>query len=501
MPDAGQTGAGGPRVGVYLCQCGGNISDVVNCQAAAAALGKLPNVAVARSHQFMCSDPGQSLIQDDIRENGVNRVVIGACSPFLHEMTFRRALQRAGLNPYLYTHVGLREQDSWVHHNDPQAATEKAIRLMAAGVAKARQLEPLEPIRLEAQRHALVIGGGIAGLRAAWDLARRGLKVSLVEKSPFLGGRVAGWHRVFPTEEKAQDLLRTLIVGVLQEPNIRLFTRAEVVAVKGYVGDFQVQVRQHARALEGNGTAVEAALAACPADVPDESNYGLTRRRPIFAADGRFPPVPAIDWEHCAGLTGPDGAVLHDQLVTHDLRVGAIVMATGFQPYEPRRGEFGYGEFSEVITLPQLERMLAPDGPTGGRLEWGSRPIRSVAFIHCVGSRQIDGVHEPQADGQVNDYCSRVCCTATLHAANTIRETFPQVHVYDFYQDIRTYGRGHEDYYRRAAENRVLFLRYAGEEPPTVTRAPEGGLLVTVKDRLTSGEEIEVAADPAAALS
>jgi heterodisulfide reductase subunit A len=500
MPDAPQTNplAEAPRVGVYVCHCGGNISDVVNCQAVTQALGQLPNVVVSRSHMFMCSDPGQDLIGDDIRQKGVNRVVIGACSPFLHEATFRHAVARAGLNPYLYSHVGLREQNSWVHHDDPAEATEKAVRLMAAGVAKARHLEPLEPIRLEAQKHALVIGGGIAGLRAAWDLARRGLKVALVEKSPFLGGRVAQWPRVFPTDEETHTLLQKLIANVLHEPNITLYTRAEVVAVKGYVGDFQVQVRQHLRGLEGDSTAVEAALAACPVEVPDERNYGLTKRKPIFAADGQYPGTAAIDWDHCAacaGFSGPDGLPLRDVPTLHDLRVGAIVVATGFQPYEPRRGEFGYGEWPEVITLPQLERMLAPDGPTGGRLEWGTRPIRSIACIHCVGSRQIEGVHEPQADGQVNDYCSRVCCTATLQAANAIRESFPQVNVYDFYQDIRTYGRGHEDYYRRAAGNRVLFLRYAGEEPPTVTRAPAGGLLVTAKDRLTAGEEIEVAAD------
>ncbi|HEY53783.1 MAG TPA: CoB--CoM heterodisulfide reductase iron-sulfur subunit A family protein, partial [Caldilineae bacterium] len=190
-----------PRIGVYVCNCGGNIGDVVRCEQVARALSKLPNVVTAHSEMFMCSDPGQKLITDDIKEKGVNRVVIGACSMFLHEQTFRRTVERAGLNPYLYYHIGLREQDSWVHHDCPMEATEKALRLMAAGVAKARKMQPLEPVRLQAEKHALIIGGGVAGLRAALDIARQGLKAILVEKSPFLGGRMAQLEHVFPTDE------------------------------------------------------------------------------------------------------------------------------------------------------------------------------------------------------------------------------------------------------------------------------------------------------------
>jgi len=493
------------RVGVYVCNCGGNIGDVVQCKLAAEALSKLDDVVASREHMFMCSDLGQNMIQEDIREKGVNRVVIGACSPFLHEMTFRNTLARAGLNPYLYYHVGLREQDSWAHHDRPIDATEKAIRLMATGVAKARLLEPLEPIRLEAHKHALVIGGGLAGLRAAWDMARRGIQVTLVEKSPFVGGRMARLHHLFPNEDEAPALLSDLIDKVVTEPNVTIHTLAEVVQVKGYVGDFQVQIRQHGRGFPAGYQSVEAALAACPVETPDEFNYGLTSRKAIFQPrNGAYPRVPAIDWEHCTlcgacqQVPGGEGIDLQDQPVTHDLRVGAIVVATGFRPYTPRQGEFGYGEYPEVITLPQLERILAPDGPTDGRLEWQGRPVGSVAIIHCVGSRQIEGVHEPQEDGQVNDYCSRVCCTASLHAANEIRERFPQVNVFDFYQDIRTYGRGHEDYYTRASENRVVFLRYLGEEPPEVVRAPEtepAPLLVKVMDRLTDGAELEASVD------
>jgi heterodisulfide reductase subunit A2 len=494
-----------PRIGVYVCNCGGNIGDVVHCQQVAEALSRLPNVVVSRSHMFMCSDPGQNLIVDDIKERGVNRVVVGACSPFLHEMTFRTTLQRAGLNPYLYNHVGLREQASWVHHHCPSEATDKASRLMAAGVAKARYLKPLAPIHLEAQRHVLVIGGGVAGLRAAWDSARRGLKVTLVEKSPFIGGRVARLERVFPHNGIARDDLHRLIENVRTHPLITLLTGAEVVGVKGYVGDFHVQIRQLSRGIAGDFHSVAAAVAACPVAVPDEFNYGLTMRKAIREPfPGAYPHTPAIDWANCTVCGDCLKVNGHGQITVEseprhlDVNVGAVIVATGFRPYEPHEGELGYKTFPEVITLPQLERLLDKEGPTGGKLVWDGRPVRQVALIHCVGSRQVEGIHQPQPDGQVNDYCSRVCCTATLQAATEIRRRFPEVHIFDVYQDIRTYGRGHEDYYRLASQQQVMFLRYLAEEPPEVVKAPAGDpfpLLVKVKDYLTRGEEMELPVD------
>ncbi len=494
-----------PRIGVYICHCGGNISDTVRCGEAACALKELKGVVVSRDYQFMCSDPGQKLVMDDIRENGVNRVVIGACSPFLHEQTFRRAVERAGLNPYLYYHIGLREQDSWAHHGDPDGATDKAVRMMSAGVARARLMRPLKPVELDAQKHALVIGGGVAGLRSALSIARQGLTVTLVEKSPFLGGNMARWDQVFPTEEDARTLLEGLIEDVLAEPGITIHTGAEVISASGYVGNFDVRVRQQPRGVHADTPGTDNAIAACSVEVSDELNFGLSKRKAIYRPRaGSFPPGAVIDFENCT-LCGeclkavPKGAISLDaKPVEFDLKVGAIVMATGFRPYEPSPGELGYGTVPQVITLPQLERLLAKDGPTGGELTWAGRPVRRVAMLHCVGSRQVEGIHEPQADGRVNEYCSRVCCTATLGAANRIRERFPHVQVYDIYRDIRTYGRGHEDYYTRASKNRVTFLRYVEDGGPTVVRAPAGEehpVLVRVKDHLTWGEEIELAVD------
>ena len=487
------------RVGVYTCHCGGNISDVVNCPKVSKILGELPNVVVSRTDMSMCSDAGQSLIEKDIKENGVNRVVIGACAPSLHEQTFRGTVARAGLNPYYYYHVGIREQDSWVHHDEPENASEKAFRLIAAGIAKSRLLKPLQSIRLDAEQHALVIGGGVAGLRSALDTARRGLQVTLVEKSPFLGGRMAQLEHLFPTGEVARDTLHDLIQKVVTHPNITIFTQTEVTAVKGYVGDFQVKLLQQSRGLSDD--IAEAAMTACTTEVPDEFNYGLTRRKAIYRAyPGCYPPSPAVDWEHYndepLNINGKN-IILENSPKTFDIAGGAIIVATGFHPYEPRQGEYGYGDLPEVITLPQFIRQLALNGNSND-LKWNGRPVRDIALVHCVGSRQIEGVHEPQPDGQVNNYCSRVCCTATLQVENEIKERFPHINIYDVYEDIRTYGRGHEEYYNDACENMVTFFRFHDDEIPEVVAAPEGEthpVLVRFTDHLTMGLEIEIAAD------
>jgi heterodisulfide reductase subunit A len=272
-----------------------------------------------------------------------------------------------------------------------------------------------------------------------------------------------------------------------------------VTGVSGYVGNFNVQVTQHSRGLSDENA--EALLAACSQETPDEFNYGLTNRKIIYRPyPGCHPATPAVDWEHYDGKPiQVDGkpVVLKDEMQTHALIAGAIVLATGFDPYEPRKGEYGFGEIPEVVTLPQLIRLLSRV-PEGEPLTWNGHPVRDMALIHCVGSREIDGVHEPHADGQVNNYCSRVCCTASLHTAVELRQRFPKINLYELYQDIRTYGRGHEDIYRHAQASMVRFLRYHGDECPQVVTAPTGDthpVLVRVKDYLTFGEEMEIPVD------
>ncbi len=496
-----------PRIGVYICHCGGNISDIVDVEKVVKAASKLPNVVVARRDMFMCSDPGQNIIIEDIAKENLNRIVVASCSPSLHELTFRKTVIRAGLNPYLYEHANIREQVSWCSKSEPLEATNKAIRLVAAATAKAGLLNSLDPIRVDAKPHVAVIGGGVSGLRCALDLSRHGFAVSLIERSPFLGGRMAQLARVYPTGSEAAGLLSSLMDEVQEDANISVHTLAEVTAASGYIGNFELKVRRHPRGVTEklDPDQVRAAIDACPETAKSEFDFGLADRKAIYMPyQGCYPSLPAIDWEtctkcgKCTEVPGGKAIKLDAQPEEIDLLVGAIVLATGFDPYEPRQGEYGYGEHPEVITLPQLVRMLDKEGPTGGKIKLNGRPIRNMCMIHCVGSRQVEGIHEPGSDGRVNDYCSRVCCTATLQVADEVRERFPEINIFDFYQDIRTYGRGHEDYYEDASERGVLFLRYKAEEPPVVSKAASGDaspLTVTVKDTLTWGEDVEVPAD------
>jgi len=473
MSEQGQSQNGGDsmsrgnqrRIGVYVCHCGGNISDVVDVAQVAEEIKKIPEVAVARTNMFMCSDPGQETILEDLKAEQLDGVVVASCSPKLHELTFRNTLKRGEHNPFLYEHANIREQVSWAHHDDPADATKKAVRLIAAAVAKAARLQPLEPIRIEAFPHAVVVGAGIAGLTAAKRLSRQGIGVTIVEKSSFLGGQTAQLDRVYPTGEKAQDLLTQLVEDVVDDPNITIYTDAEVVSSKGAIGDFQVQIRRRS------------------------------------GKQGRWQGIGEVDkktafrpFQGCVIRGLPQSGADEDI----QIKAGVVIIATGFRHYEPRSGEYAYGESPRVITLPDLIKMLSDEGPTGGRLEIQGRPVRDVALIHCVGSRQVDGIHEPQPDGRVNSYCSRVCCTATLQAANEIKDRFPGVEVYELYQDIRAYGRGHEDYYEQASQKGVLFFRYTSDAPPVVEKAgPTSSrpLKVRVRDTLTFGEDLEIPVD------
>ena len=496
-----------PRIGVYVCHCGENISDVVDVEKVVQAATELPGVVVANREMFMCSDAGQQHIAEDIREKKLDRVVVAACSPSLHELTFRRTLSRAGLNPYLYEHANIREQVSWCSKSDPKGATDKAIRLVGAAVAKVRLLRPLEPIRVDAQQHVVVVGGGVSGLRAAMDLARCNLKVTLIEHSPFLGGRMAQLGRVYPTGDDARQLLERLVQEVAENPRVTVHTRAEVIAASGYVGNFQLRVRLHPRGVSENlrPDQVQAAIKVCPESVESDFDHGLVCRKAIYWAYPEcHPTTAAIDWRictrcgRCVEAVGGNGITLDAEPEEIALDTGAIVVATGFDLYQPRWAEYGYGALPGVITLPQLIRLLDKTGPTEGMLQWNGRPVQNVCLIHCVGSRQVEGIHEPGPDGRLNEYCSRVCCTATLQAALEIRERFPEMNVFDFYQDIRTYGRGHEQIYEDACSRGVTFFRYRAEEPPVVSGAEEGAsapLRVRVRDTLTFGEELDVSAD------
>ncbi|RLC00881.1 MAG: CoB--CoM heterodisulfide reductase iron-sulfur subunit A family protein [Deltaproteobacteria bacterium] len=419
------------KVGVYICYCGGNISDHVDVEEVRNRAEKMPNVAVARTNMFMCSDPGQELIIDDLKSGKVDRVVVASCAPSLHEATFRDAIKRAGSNPYIYDHANIREQVSWVHDGDP--ATDKATILIASAAAKAKLLKPLEVVRVEAKKHTTIIGGGIAGLKTALDIAEKGIEVTLLEKLPVLGGQLNNLDKLAPFREKASDILKEVLDQVVNHKLITIHTDCEIEDVKGYVGNFSLNISKTS----------------------------------------------------------------DNKKATFNLNTGAIVMATGSVSYTPFMGEFGFGQHKQVITLQDLILILKENKSTGSVLEVNGNRIKNMVMIHCVGSRQIPGIHQPKENGQLNEYCSRTCCAAMLNASNQIREKFPQTSIYEMYRDIRTYGRGQEELYDKASANKVVFMRYEADALPEVSKIdnPDYPLQVKIKDSLTFDEEMDVPAD------
>jgi len=453
------------KVGVYLCYCGGNISDHVDVEKVAEKVRKIPGIVTVKTNTFMCSDPGQDLIIEDLKKGTVDRVVVASCAPDLHETTFRSAITRAGANPYIYEHANIREQVSWIHHGDK--ATAKATKLVAGATAKAKQLQPLEPIRVEAKRHAVVIGGGIAGLRAAKDLAIQGIGVTLLEKSPFLGGRAAELDRIAPTGEEVSGLISELASEVLNDPVIKVHTCAHATNSEGYVGNFKLNFKTQ------------------PPD-PGEFDDKIKRMGVSGKSLGEFIPFVGV----CPSTIPEKG-------VEHTVESGVIVLATGFRTYTPRNGEYGFGNFEEVITLQELIQVMAENGESRELIVNGKK-IKNIAMIHCVGSRQIPGIHDAGEDQKLNEYCSRTCCAAMLQAANMIRETHPGTRIFEFYRDIRTYGLGQEELYERASKNKVIFFRFEADEAPAISQnsgSDSHPLMVKVKDTLTFGEEIEAPVD------
>ena len=477
------------RIGVYICHCGTNIAGTVNVAALRDYAATLPHVVVARDYKYMCSDPGQELIKTDIAENGLNRVVVAACSPHLHEHTFRSACEEGGLNPYLCHMVNIREHDSWVHTGP--AATEKAKDLLRAAVQRVAWNEPLERRRIPIRQSVLVVGGGIAGIHAALTLANAGKKVYLVEREPSIGGHMAMFDKTFPTLDCAACILTPKMTAVKSNPNITLWTYSEVVSVEGYVGDFRVQVRRKPRyVIEDLCVGCLECVEACVYKQPkfaDEFNLGLSKRKPIYLPFPQaVPQVVLIDPETCIEFKsgkckktcieacGERNAIDFNQKETLEtIEVGAIILATGFQPFDASRiPYYGYGTYPNVYTALEVERLINASGPTGGELVLrdGRKP-RSVGIIHCVGSR----------DEHTNRWCSRVCCMYSLKLAHLVKER-SGAEVYNFYIDMRTPGKAFEEFYNRVAEEGVHFIR--GKVADVYPANGDGQLTLRVEDTL-----------------
>ena len=455
-----------PRIGVYVCHCGLNIAGSVDCVEVAKFAATLPHVVLAQDNRYTCSDQGQAGIQKDIKEKKLNRVVVASCSPRLHEPTFRKTCEDAGLNKYLFEMANIREHCSWVHLYDRKAGTEKAKDLVKMAVAKATLLQPAEEIEVPITRKVLVIGGGVAGIQAALDLADTGYKVYLIEKEPSIGGMMARIDKTFPTMDCSICILAPKMSDIGHHPNVELLTNSEVTEVKGYIGNFHAKVLKKARYVTKDCTACGECVKVCPIVTPNEFDVGLATRHGIYTPFAQaVPSTYIIDMNLCLNK---DGVVVCDKCIKacerqaikfemkpeiQEIEVGTIVVATGADVFDPSViPDYGYGKFPNVITSLEFERLINAGGPSGGHL---IRPSdkqipKRVAFIQCVGSR---------SDKTGKPYCSNVCCMNTIKDSLLIKEHWPDTEIYVFYVDIRAYGKGFEDLYKRARKEGVVFIR------------------------------------------
>ncbi len=488
-----------PRIGVFVCQCGNNIAATVDTKKVAGEMNDLPCGVYTCDYKFMCSSPGQEMFKDAIKEHKLDSVIVSACSPHMHEKTFRKASEAAGLNPYKCEITNIREQCSWVHHDKTKAAgTAKSIDLTRMTIERLKKNQPLKKSKIPVKKKALVIGGGIAGIQAALDIADGGREVILVEREPSIGGNMAKLSETFPTMDCSQCILTPKMVEVELNDNITLHTYSEVEKVDGYIGNFTVTIRKKARYVnEDTCTGCGECIEKCPFKAESAFEMGLTKRKVIYTPFPQsVPNIPVIDAPNCpklqkdkcgacAVVCGPKSIDFkqQDRLITEE--VGAIVVATGYSlmPNE-RFGEYGYGKIKDVISGLQFERLASSSGPTNGEIRRpsdGSIP-KSVVFIQCAGSRdEKKGV----------SYCSKVCCMYTAKHTMLYKHKVHDGQSYVFYMDIRSGGKRYEEFVRRAIEHdKAMYLR--GRVSRVYER--DGKIIVQGADTL-SGSQVEIEAD------
>ena len=489
------------RIGVFVCHCGTNIAGTVDVKAVAAALSHEPGVVFSTDYQYMCSQAGQNMIKDAIAEHKLSGIVVCSCSPRMHEATLRKTAAGAGLNPYMVEIANIREQCSWVHKDMP-TGTEKAIILGKAAVAKVNLNAPLTPGESSVTKRALVIGGGIAGIQTALDIADAGFPVDIVEAKPTIGGKMAQLDKTFPTLDCAACILTPKMVDVAQNEKIRIFSYSEVTAVKGFVGNFDVTIKRKARYVKeeictGCGLCTE----KCPQKkVPNEFNLGMNNRSAIYIPFAQaVPKVATIDPNYCMMLKNGKcgvcskvcgaGAIDYkakDEFVEE--KYGAIVVATGFNPISMEKfDEFAYSQSKDVITSLELERLMNAAGPTGGTLlrpSDGKHP-HTIVFVQCVGSRCAACADKGK------EYCSKICCMYTAKHAMLIRDKYPDTEVYVFYIDVRTPGKNFDEFYRRAVEE--YGVHYIKGMVGKVS--PEGDKLKVQGSDLIYGNQLHIDAD------
>ena len=476
------------KIGVYVCHCGGNISDYVDVEKVREAIESEGGVMLAKTTMFACSDSNQKDMVDDIKNNDLNGVVVASCSPKLHLTTFGNVSERAGLNKYNYVHANIREQVSWAHSDDKAGATEKAIHIVRAAIAKARLTESLEPNRIVAQKSVAIIGSGVAGMKAAIALSNMDCPVFLIEREHFIGGRVSQWGAMFTTNETGKEVVTRLYNDLVMRSNVTLFTGAEVIANAGSIGDFKLKVKITPRYIKANCNVgnLQKAIDACPVEIADDFNFNITNRKAIYHNfPSEYPHSPVIDIKNCTRC-GKCEAICENVDFSQkeeilDINVGSVLMATGFDPYTPEEGEFGYNEIDNVVTLPQFKRMIELSNK---KLLFKGKEVKNIAYIYCVGSRQEEGG---------NTYCSRFCCTSTIHASLLAKKNFPKVHNFHFNRGIRTYGK-QEVLYRDSLEQGDIYLQAYEDALPVVYRENDK-TMVKINDILTHGKEMSIEAD------
>ena len=448
------------RIGVFICWCGSNIAATVDVERVAEVIKSEPGVVFSANYQYMCSENGQQLIKNAIKEHNLTGIVVGSCSPRMHEATFRKTAEAAGLNPYMVEIANIREHCSWIH-KDREEATEKAIVLVRTAIAKVNLDAPLQAGESPVVKRALVIGGGIAGIQAALDIAEAGFEVDIVEKNATIGGRMAQLDKTFPTLDCSACILTPKMVDCAQSDKIDILSYSEVEEVKGFVGNFSVKIRKKARYVdEKKCTGCKVCMEKCPSKKGlNEFNMNLNNRTAIYIPFAQaIPNVAVIDPQQCIKLkTGKCGIcqkfctagaidyTMKDEFI--ERQYGAIVVATGFKPISlDAFNEYGYAENKDVITSLELERLMNAAGPTNGvllRPSDGTHP-KVITFIQCVGSRGVTC--------RDKSYCSKICCMYTAKHAMLIREKYPDTEVHVFYIDVRTPGKNYDEFYRRAVE-------------------------------------------------
>ena len=485
------------KVGVFICHCGGNISDTIDMGELTEYAKTIEGVKAAHNYIFMCSEEGQGLIKDKIAEYGLNRVVVASCSPKFHEPTFRRTLQEAGLNPYWFAMANIREQCSFPHHNEPKKALKKAKDLVRGAVARAKELEPIESKKQIVCKDVLVIGAGIAGIQSAIDLGDAGFRTYLIEKEPSIGGNMPKVVKTFPTDDCAMCTISPKMNEAATHKNIEVVTYSEVKEISGTLGNFEVTIEKKARFVDDKKcVGCSKCMEKCPVKVPDEYNQYLGTRPAIYIQfPNALPKIATIDAENCLYLTKgkPEGkdicricekvcpadAIDYDQEPEEiKLNVGAIIVATGYKEYDPSlKGNYGFGRHPNVITQMQLARMIDPNGPTKGKIIRPSdnKEPKNIVMVQCVGSRDDKPTGRP--------YCSRVCCMIALKHANLLkRDLIKDCQIDICYMDIRAFGKGYEEYYRRVQELGVRLIR---GRPGEIIEGENGNVIVRVEDTFT----------------